>query len=108
MTEAIAASPSTRTMTPPTSRPKSEGFSDRRPSFFTERHESGHLSSGTLLRRGKKDPVEKETKELERKRREDEKAKLRERSRAVVQNRVNMMQDQSLKTYSKRWVDIGL
>lgn len=45
---------------------------------------------------------------MERKRREDEKAKLRERSRAVVQNRVNMMQDQSLKTHSKRWVDIGL
>ena len=108
MTEAIAASPSACTMTPPTLRPKSEGFSDRRPSFFSERHESGHLSSGTLLRRGKKDPVEKETKEMERKRREDEKAKLRERSRAVVQNRVNMMQDQGLKTHSKRWVDIGL
>mgnify|MGYP002717519432 FL=1 len=67
-------------------------------------HSSSHFLQKVRRSSGEKD----DAKQAERKRREDEKSLLRERSRAVMQHRASLLHEQSTSAGTKRWSDYGI
>lgn len=87
-----------------TCRPRSEGCVEHPPQghFRLESSPSTTWSSTHLLQKLRKSLSEKETNSAERKRREDERLILRERSRAVIQNRASF-HDQNVVQRVGKW-----
>jgi len=78
-------------------------------SLSPERDDARTHSSSHFLQKVRRSSVEKDdAKQAERKRREDEKSLLRERSRAVMQHRASLLHEQSTSAGTKRWSDYGI
>ena len=78
-------------------------------SLSPERDDARTHSSSHFLQKVRRSSGEKDdAKQAERKRREDEKSLLRERSRAVMQHRASLLHEQSTSAGTKRWSDYGI
>lgn len=73
-----------------------------------ERDDTRLSTSSHFLKRGRRSSGERDDAKEERKRREDEKSTLRERSRAVMQHRASLLHEQSISTGTKKWSDYGI
>ncbi|KAL4402068.1 Serine/threonine protein kinase [Malassezia pachydermatis] len=92
-------------------RPCSEGYMP--PYEFQNDTTSVPLSAGSGggflgLRKKQKDPTAKEAKQAERQRRKDEVIAMRERSRAVIQKRVDIMNKDHVSKAPVGWVDYSV
>lgn len=78
-------------------------------SHSLERDDARSSTSSHFLQKVRRSSGEKDdAKQAERKRREDEKSTLRERSRVVMQHRASLLHEQSISTGPKKWSDYGI